>query len=300
MKTLLRRLLITLIVLVAIFIVLRALVVPLARQRQGRRMVNPTSIALLPANTERFCLQRNRLRRVPAELLPEARTLFRDRAAAWGLPLDELSEALELKPRWTGEWLCAAMGGGGWILAGPISRMARGSALSLALSAAPDTLIHLPGDWALAPRAHWFVVASQAELLKPESTWLAKQETWLERDDLLLGSDWLEFRAAGEGGALMGAKLMLDRLLCEGLAWSCDRGDEHLAALCPGPSDAFESGLPEGVDHALLPRSGPFDPSGQGMAIQGEGSRIDEKLLSVERRWRGADTAALVRVLSQP
>ncbi len=296
MRTWLRRLLWTLAILLVAFIVLRALVVPLARQRQGRRIKDPTSVALLPAGVERFCLQRNRLRRVSAELLPEARTLFRDRAAAWGLPLEELSAKLELRSRWTGEWLCAVTQGGGWILAGPLSRMQRGSALSLALSASPDTLIHLPGDWALAPRAHWFVAVSEAELLDPESTWLAAQEPWVERDDLLLGADWLEFRVAGEGGALMGAKLMLDRLLCEGLAWSCEGGDERLTALCPGSVELLEPGLPDGVDETLLRRSGPFDPSGRGMVLQGEGARVGESQFSIERRWRGAETAALVRV----
>ena len=140
---------------------------------------------------------------------------------------------------------------------------------------------------------HWAIQAVQRPRLEV-------QEPWLERDDLLLAADWLEFRAADDGGALLGAKLMLDRLLCEGLAWSCEDGGDLLAALCPGP--ALEEALDprDGQGEALLRRSGPFDPAGRSMDLFSASVSSGDTLRGVERRWQGSGTAALVRVLSLP
>ncbi len=278
--------------------VLRAIALPLARQRQERRVESATLVALLPADIEAWCMERPALRRAPAALWPSAEGRLREQALAWGLPLADLEadSLLRLTP-FGGEWLCARRADGAWLLIGARDRL-RADRVA-AGETAPQ---RLPGGYSLRLAGERFLIAADPALLAGPR-WLDAQVPWLERDDLLLGADWLEFRAAGRGGALVGAKWVLGSLLCEGLAWGCTEGDgdRRLAVLCPGP--APEPGSLPGADSLLaatplLRRSGPFAPDGRRLPLVASGIGEPAGLRSAERRWRGGSEAALARVLS--
>jgi hypothetical protein len=278
-------------------LVLRAIALPLARQRQARRVESATLVALLPADIEAWCMERPALRRAPAALWPGEGRL-RARALDWGLPLAalEADSLLRLTP-FGGEWLCARRADGAWLLIGARDRLG-GERARAGESPAPP----LPGGYSLRLAGERFLVASDPALLDAAApTWLAAQSTWLERDDLLLGADWLEFQAAGAGGALLGAKWVQGSLLCEGLAWDVapEDGEARLAALCPGPApvalpgaDSLLAAMP------LLRRSGPFGPDGRRLPLAAGAVGEAGGLRSGERRWRAERAAALVRVLS--
>ncbi len=277
-------------------LVLRAVALPLARQRQARRVESATLIALLPAGLESWCLERPALRRAPALLWPSPEGRLRERALAWGLPLAalEADSLLRLTP-FGGEWLCARRADGAWLLVGARDR------LGVAQPTVEGETLSLPARGiSLRLAGTRFLVASDPALLAAGGPrWLDAQRPWLERDDLLLGADWLEFQAAGEGGALLGAKWLRRSLLCEGLAWDCAAGDgdRRLAALCPGPApapvpDSLLAALP------LLRRSGPFAPDGRALPLVASGQAEAAGLSSAERRWRAGSAAGLARVLS--
>jgi len=277
-------------------LVLRAVALPLARQRQARRVESATLVALLPAGVESWCLERPALRRAPAALWPTAEGRLRERALAWGLPLAalEADSLLRLTP-FGGEWLCARRADGAWLLVGARDRLRADR-----LPAGGEAPSRLAGGYSLRLAGERFLIASDPVLLGAEAPrWLEAQRLWLERDDLLLGADWLEFRAAGRGGALLGAKWLLGSLLCEGLAWDCPPavGERQLLALCPGPAPAP---APDSALAAapLLRRSGPFAPDGHALPLVASGLGEHEGLASAERRWQAGGAAALVRVLS--
>lgn len=298
MRQVFRRLVLTAMVLLLLLIVVRALVVPLARQRQEHRRTASTSLALLPAEVQAWCLQRNNLRRAPRDLLPDATTRFRERAESWGLPLRDLAMELALRDRWSGEWLCARRDDGAWLLAGSRARLRSEGAVHRALSAAPDTLITLLGGASVSGREPWFLVVSDPGLLEGGS-WLAAAPDWLELGDLLLGGDWLEFRAEGQGGHLLAFKSLLDCLLCEGLSWGV-AGVAPLTALCPGPPATEPAPELELAATPLLRRSGPFTPGGDSMPqIAGLRGAAGE-LRSAERQWQEGGWGALARVVRRP
>jgi hypothetical protein len=275
-------------------------VVPLARQRQQRRVEAPTLLALLPAGSERWCLQRPAQRRVAPRLWPEAPGLFLARAAAWGVPVAALEDTLVTLHPLLGEWLCARSAAGQWLLAGARLRLHPAPALAARLNAAGEAPLALGNGLALRVRGDWCALASDAALLE-DAAWLDAQPRWLERDDLLLGKDWLEYRAAGAGGALLGVESDLDRLLAEGLAWDCADGVELLSALCPGP--ALTEPVPEAAaldSVPLLRHSGPLAPGGQPLALVGCARGEAGGLRAVERRWAEDLHAALSRVIWRP
>ncbi|MBM4117624.1 hypothetical protein FJ251_07735 [bacterium] len=277
--------------------VLRAIAVPLARQRAERRSESATLIAQLPAGLEAWCLERPALRRAPAGLWPVAGAAWRARAAAYGLPLSALAadSLLRLEPL-QGDWLCGRRADGAWLIVGARDRLR--PAVLRALPAG-GAIARLPGGLALRAAGQQFLLASDSTLLGG-SAWLDAQPRWLERDDLLLGADWLEYRAAGPGaGALLGAKWLLGRLLCEGLAWGAPDGAARLAALCPGPpppaaADSALAALP------LLRRSGPFAPDGRSLPLVASAYAESESLGVAERRWSAGSAAALARLLWLP
>lgn len=281
-----------LLVLVLALAVLRAIALPLARQREGRRQESATLVALLPAGLEAWCLERPALRRAPAALWPPAGAAWRARAEAYGLPLAQLAadSLLRLQPL-QGDWLCARRADGAWLLVAARDRLRPGH---FALPE-PGAVALLPGGLALRLAGQQFLLASDSTLLRA-AAWLDAQPPWLERDDLLLGADWLEYRAAGErGGALLGAKWLLGRLLCEGLAWDCAEGAARLAILCPGPApaaapDAALAGLP------LLRASGPFAPDGRELPLVASARSENDSLGVAERRWQAPGAGALARL----
>jgi hypothetical protein len=295
-RRVLLRLLRGLAALALLLLVLRAVSLPLARQRQARRVESATLVALVPAGLERWCLERPALRRAPAALWPSDAGRLRERAAAWGLPIAalEADSVLTLTP-FGGEWLCGRRADGTWQLIGARDRLRP----SLAAAAGPAPLA-LAGGYALRLAGERFLLASSAALLAGPA-WLAAQRPWLERDDLLLGADWLEFAASGAGGALLGAKWLPPGLLYEGLAWDCPggAGEAALLALAPGPPPAAapESTL---LAQPQLRRSGPFDPPGRALTQVAAGVEAREDRLDAERRWRGESAAALARVLRLP
>lgn len=277
--------------LVLLVVVLRAVVVPLARQRQHRRVEAPTLLALLPADSDAWCLQRPALRRVPPRLWPEAPALFLERAHAWGAPVDALADTLVTLHPLLGEWLCARSPRG-WLLAGPRVRL-RGASR---VAEGGDGLRALQDGLALRLWGDWFALASDSALLAAPP-WLDAQARWVERDDLLLEKDWLEFRRAGAGGAVLGVESVLDRLLAEGLAWDCADGLALLVGLGPGPVVA-EAVPPAALDSLpLLRHSGPFAPDGLPLAAAGASRGETDALGAAERRWQDGDHAALARVI---
>jgi len=294
MKTILRRIGMALAIALLAFVVLRALVVPLAMQRQERRDQDPTGLALVPADARQWCLQRNNLRRMPSVLWPRARETFRERCVAWDLPMELLATELGLKSRSSGEWVVALGSGDTWLLAGPLTRLHRDGEVARSLAAAPDTTLDLSegirveawGRWFLASRGAW-----------DEARWLSGESEWLDLQDLLMAGDWLEFRAREEGGALLSLRSMAGHLLAEGLAWDCGRGAELLSELCPGPAIGAAV-TAEALDSVpLLRRSGPFDRKGRALPPVASHELGSGTLVGGERRWGDGSTAALARVL---
>lgn len=298
MKRILRRLGMALAIAILAFVVLRALVVPLAMQRQERQVQDPTGLALVPAGAERWCLQRNNLRRMSTLLWSERREAFRARCDSWGLPLDSLTVDLGIKPRWSGEWMAAVSGEDAWLLAGPLTRLNRDGAVSRTLAAAPDTVIAFPAGWRVEAHGRWFLASrGMGERALSGELWLSGQEDWLDLQDLLMAGDWLEFRARGEGGAILALRESTGRLLAEGLAWDCEEGASLLAELCPGPPAGVPVAAGALDSVPLLRRSGPFDRAGRALPPAGSRSLSSEMLSGGERRWEGGRTAALARVL---
>ena len=234
MKRLARRFGLIVLCLVLLFVILRAIVVPLARQRQERRNLDPNLFSLLPASVDQWVLRRGFLREVDARLWPESATLFELRLNQMGLPTDRIKSELGIGRIHGGEWLGGRDKEGRWIFLGSLARLRAGQEFLRTLSEAPDTLLALE-EGVLGRKGEVFMLASAPELLRA-SSWLAALPEWLELTDLLIGSDWLEFRRCGEGGALLGAKAMLEVVICEGLAWNCSDAFEVLAPLAPGPA----------------------------------------------------------------
>ena len=156
--------------------------------------------------------------------------------------------------------------------------------------------VEAPTLLALRLWGDWFALASDSALLA-SPPWLDAQARWVERDDLLLEKDWLEFRRAGAGGAVLGVESVLDRLLAEGLAWDCADGLALLVGLGPGPVVA-EAVPPAALDSLpLLRHSGPFAPDGLPLAAAGALRGESDALGAAERRWQDGDHAALARVI---
>ncbi len=296
MKTLLRRFGITLLVVAVVFIVLRAIVVPLARQRQERRQLDPTLVALLPEGVESWILLRSPLRQPAPRVIPETADLIDRRLREWGLPDQALRSRLNLGKLMGGPWLVASLTDGDWVFAGRRSRLPWGGALSETLAAAADSLVQLP-EGTLSLIGPYFIVTSRPEL-HGGPAWLDALPEWTELGDLLVGSDLLEYRRCGAGGALVGTKTILGTVLVEGLAWDCPEGEAALAAIAPGGD------LPACVDGAalaelpLLRRGGPFGRSGLPLEATGMGLADEPERWAGERRWTGADCSAIARVLT--
>ena len=300
MRRLLRRLGIGIAVLALLFVVLRAIVVPLARQRQERRQLDPTLVALIPAETGAWLLRRGAIRQPADALWPEGRDLLERRLGEWAIPLESLGESLGIGRLAGGPWLAGSVGDDDWFFGGRRSRLPWGTPFGERLSASPDSLFQL-AEGVLALSGPFFLVASRAELHGGEG-WLEELPEWTEIGDLLVGSDLLEYRACDSGGALMGAKPMLGVLLVEGLAWNCQAGLALLAAMSPGEGPPDSSPLAEAELAALplLRRSAPFGPLGRPLLPVGAGLLGDAGHRVGERRWAGDGTAALCRVLAQP
>ncbi len=298
MKRMLRRLGLTLLVAAALFVVLRAIVVPLARQRQGRRELPPTALSLIPANTERWVLRRGLPSRSLRSLWPDGASVFPRRLNEWDLPMDGILADLSLSRIRGGTWLGGTCSSGGWFLIGPRSRLPRGGSLAKAIESAPDTSLQC-AHGILMRRGSYFTLASDAGVLDGPG-WLDELPEWMEIGDLLVGADWLEFRRCEEGGALLGAKPLLGVLHCEGLAWRCETGLDALAGLAPGPAAVQPAAAGTLDSIPTLRHSAPFGPNGRPLA---EGAALlseEAGLVTAERRWFRNGFAATERVVSRP
>ncbi|MBN2170274.1 MAG: hypothetical protein JW819_03005 [Candidatus Krumholzibacteriota bacterium] len=298
MRTL-RRLAVLVGALVVVLVVVRIIVVPLARQRHGRRDQPPTILALLPAAADGFVLKRTQYRRIPDRLWPGGELAFERRLREWGVPVDALMRELELPSLRRGEWLAARDAAGAWLLAGPRGRLPREAPWTRVLASHPDTTLVLPCG-RLAARGAFFLVGSEPSLLAADGGWLARLPDWPELTDLMMAGDWLEYRRRGEGGALLGVKPLFETLLCEGFAWDCEGGLDLLDAMAPGPA-AEVAAAPGALDSVpFLRRSAPFDPEGRPLAAAGSWRARGDSLDVAERRWRADGLAAAARILRRP
>ena len=283
-------------VFVVALVVARLIVVPLARQRHGRRDQPPTILALLPAAVDGFVLKRTQYRRMPERLWPGGGSALESRLREWGAPVDDIMRQLEVPSLRRGEWLAARDAAGAWLLAGPRARLPRQTPWSRALAAHPDTILSLPCG-SLAARGAFFLIGSEPALPAANGRWLVGLPDWPELTDLLMAGDWVEYRRCGAGGAVVGVKPLFEILLCEGLAWECAGGLDSLVAMAPGPA-ADADAAPADLDSVpFLRRSAPFDPAGRRLAAAGSRQGRDDALQVAERRWRGDGLAATARVL---
>jgi hypothetical protein len=300
--SLLKRLGLLVLALLILAFVVRAIVTPLARQRQERRELDPHIFSLLPASSEAWVLKRGFHRQAPGTLWAGGRGILDRRLAEWGLPLEAIMAELSLLRLFGGEWLGALCPDDEWLLVGPLSQLPRHGRLARALGARPDTLLVLePGT--LSARGRFFALASTPELLD-EASWLDDLPDWLELTDLMVAGDWLEFRDCGEGGALVGAKWMLDVLLCEGLAWGCaEDAPRLLRSLAPEIPAFAEARAPAADELEFLPglrASPPFGPDGKPLLPDGSAYFETSGLVGGERLWRRDDLSALARSVHKP
>jgi hypothetical protein len=297
MKKLIRRVLLTILVMAALFIVLRAIVVPLARQRQERREKTPTILAQLPADSAEWVLRRNFHRRFPPSLWPDGHRLLEGRLKRWGAPVDEILNELELQRFWGAAWLAGRRSDDDYFLIGPLNRLKPGGSVSEILTAAPDTVLSR-GDIFIRRSGVYFMVNSSEEPL-PATSWLGELPPWREIGDLLMEGDWLEYQRSGDGGLLVGAAAMLGLINCQGLAWGGSDGPGDLAAMLPGPGEGDPGDISQLELIPTLRRSPPFDQTGLSMLPVTIGLVEQPHLQIGLRTWARAGFAAAQKVIRQ-
>ncbi|MCP4548277.1 MAG: hypothetical protein GY835_17590 [bacterium] len=295
MKYLLKRVGIIVTVIVVLLVVLRAIVVPLAVQRQGRHDTQLNILSLIPEGTESWTLRRNFFRRLPPQIWPGGSEALERNLAEYDLPLEAVKELLTTSRCWGGEWLGGETADGGWFLVASLARIPRENTAASTLIQKPDTLIAFD-QGVLAARGSFLIAASSAELLKLDP-WLGRIPDWVELGQLLLSADLLEFRAQEDGGLLQGVKSVQRMLSCESLAWGVTDGAIKLATLAPGPRTEQDA-TPEELDQLpLMRRSAPFAPDGQPLPVAALRITRRDGLIVGERRWQNDTHAALVRII---
>jgi hypothetical protein len=274
-------------VLIPVFLILvfliafRAVVLPLAQQREERAQSFRTALALLPEETLHFQYQRYRTPPFPGDCPIPRSAKFSKTLAEAGISATASLEELLLKTRRREEWILADSQSGSFLI-GPERFLP-------SLIFEPMREIRVLGSDFLA----------SADSIPVDGDWLSALPEWSEVEDLLLAADLLHYSKETAGTTLLGIYRVGSSLLLEAYVWQWQSGSlPDLLELYPWTDSADRvEALPS---LPYLRRTAPWGPDGFPLKSKESRYRETGEGIRAMSLWVGEGYAALFGLLMPP